>query len=259
MRPGAARAARDARPRRLAAPTATRSRRAGCRSRCWTPPRSSVASRSGSSRAGAASSRPTAASSSPTSRCRRCWHRPWRPARRSASTLRVDSVDEDGDGVVAGERARAGRGRHRRRLGAGARGRRRHPDARDDVLLLPRRAGAVRDRAERRQRTRLRARGAGHRHEGGLAPVGADRRSGRAGRAGRGDRGADGGLGGTAIPRGRSGRARRDLPLHEEGERRVPPRTPRADRRRLAVQRPRLQVRAADRAAARRARARSAL
>ena len=102
--------------------------------------------------------------------------------------------------------ARAGRRRHRRRLGAGARGRRRHPDARDDVLLLPRRAGAVRDRAERRQRTRLRARGAGHRHEGGLAPVGADRRSGRAGWAGRGDRGADGGLGGTALPRHRSGR-----------------------------------------------------
>ncbi len=45
-----------------------------------------------------------------------------------------------------------------------------------------------------------------------------------------------------------------DVPLHEEAERRVPARPHRADRRRVAVQRPRLQVRAGRRQSARRAR-----
>ena len=50
-----------------------------------------------------------------------------------------------------------------------------------------------------------------------------------------------------------------DLPLHDPRERRVPARAAWPDRRRLPLQRPRLQVRAGGRPAARRARARGAL
>ena len=167
--------------------------------------------------------------------------------------LPVDSVEEDGDGVVAGGvRARVAV------VTAGA-----WAPALVGVDATPTRETAsyfsldepvpsVIDSGPGGTAGYALAR-ARDRAEGGAAPVRPGGRPERAGRARSGARRADGGLGGAAVPGAGPRVANGDVPLHEATERRVPARAQRPDRRRLAVQRPRLQVRAGRREAARRA------
>ena len=196
-----------------------RSRRAACRSRCSTPAeierRFPIRLEPGETRAlpgrrrdrlrrpraaGAARRQRTAAGADVRER------------------LRVESIEEDGDGVVAGGlRAQVAV------VTAGA-----WAPALVGVDATPTREttsyfsldepvpSVIDERPG--ERTRLCARGAGDRAEGGTAPVGAGGRPGRAGRARRGDRRAGGGVGGAAVPPApvrlvRDG----DVPLHEAG------------------------------------------
>ena len=152
--PCAARPARNARPRRLGGEPASADR-------LWSPvrgaghePRSSGASRSGSRTARAGSSRRTAGSSTPTWRCR-----PFSAAATAGGAelrerTRVESIEDEGETVsLDGLRAKAVV------VTAGAWapglvGVDATPDARDDVVLRVRRAGALRDRHGYRESAR---------------------------------------------------------------------------------------------------------
>ena len=145
---------------------------------------------------------------------------------------------------------RARRGRRRRHRGpvdpAPDPGPARRADPRDGLLLPARRRAALADRARHRARRRLlRAPRPRRRHQGRPPSLGSPRRSRHRGCARPGDRRAPLRLGRRALPRGRPGaRARRDVLLHEHRRRALPARAARPDRRRLRLQRPRVQVRA---------------
>ena len=152
---------------------------------------------------------------------------------------RIESLDD-----VPGDRVVVTAGGWAPKLLAGCRSRaRRAADARDRRVLL-RRADPVRDRHTRRSRA-LRADRAWRRCEGGRASRGQADRSGRRPRAGRGRRRTRERLDPPPPAAHRPDAAScRDVHLHERRGRPLRLRAPRPLRRRLRLQRPRLQVRA---------------
>ena len=233
-----------------------RSPRAACRSRCSTRPRSSAASRSGSSRARRGLFQADGGivyADLALQALRGSAEAPVHVRERT----RVDSVEEDGDGVVVGGvRARAAV------VTAGAWA----PalvgvDATPTLettsyFSLDEPMPSVIDAPGGAAGYALVAPGVGLKaglHQSGPAVDPDERaRPTRRSRSGR----RSGWSGGS---RRRRARPDGDLPLHEAAERRVPARAARPHRGRIALQRPRLQVRAGGRRSARGARAEDVL
>ena len=149
-----------------------------------------------------------------------------------------------------GRRARAGGRRHRGRVGARARGRGCDPHGGDRHLLRPRPADAVCHRHDDGRPPRLRARVARRLTEGRSPSIGTPDGPRRARRPRPRALRPHRRLGRAPVSRRWAAEEDGDLPLHDPRGRRIPARAARPGRRRLAVQRPRLQVRAGRRAEA---------